>query len=123
MLSMQGLIMEVDLYVLPMKGPDVVLDIQWLQKHGKVTYDYAQQTMEFSLANTTHTLKGGESLRMKQISLHHMQALLEADDIYGVYEVHSFSIFTKGITTSSEMTESMSPEIEQLLVRFSSLFQ
>nr|GEZ07732.1 transposon Ty3-I Gag-Pol polyprotein [Tanacetum cinerariifolium] len=36
MLSMQGLIMEVDLYVLPMKGPDVVLDIQWLQKHGKV---------------------------------------------------------------------------------------
>ncbi|GJT02811.1 retrotransposon-related protein [Tanacetum coccineum] len=122
-LSMQGLIMEVDLYVLPMKGPDVVLGIQWLQKLGKVTHDCAQQTMEFSLANTTYSLKGYEFLRMKQISLHHMQALLKADDVYGVYEVHSFSMVAKGITTSSEMSESMSPEIEQLLVRFSSLFQ
>ncbi|GJS43646.1 retrotransposon-related protein [Tanacetum coccineum] len=36
MLSMQGLTMEVDLYVLPMKGPDVVLGIQRLQKLWKV---------------------------------------------------------------------------------------
>ncbi|GJZ97330.1 retrotransposon-related protein [Tanacetum coccineum] len=35
-LNMQGLTIEVDLYVLPMKGPDVVLGIQWLQKFGKV---------------------------------------------------------------------------------------
>ncbi|GJZ20014.1 reverse transcriptase [Tanacetum coccineum] len=54
-LSMQGLIMEVDLYVLPMKGPDVVLGIQWLQKLGKVTHDYAKQTMEFTLVNTKMT--------------------------------------------------------------------
>ncbi|GJR96132.1 ty3-gypsy retrotransposon protein, partial [Tanacetum coccineum] len=123
MLSMQGLIMEVDIYVLLMKGPDMVLGIQWLQKHRKVTHDYAQQTMGFSLANTTCSLKGDECLRMKRISLHHMQALLEADDVYGVYEVHSFSMVMEGLTTSSEMTESMSPDIEQLLVRFSSLFQ
>nr|GEU54449.1 hypothetical protein [Tanacetum cinerariifolium] len=64
-----------------------------------------------------------ESLRMKRISLHHMQALLEVDDVYGMYEVHSFSMVTEGIITSSEMTESISPEIEQLFVRFSSLFQ
>ncbi|GKE50646.1 hypothetical protein Tco_1481904 [Tanacetum coccineum] len=63
---MQGLTIEVDLYVLPMKGPDVVLGIQ--------------------------CLKGEESLHMKRISLYHMQALLEADDVYGVYEVHSFSM-------------------------------
>nr|GEU93503.1 hypothetical protein [Tanacetum cinerariifolium] len=103
--------------------PDVVLGIKWLQKLRKVTHDYAQQTMEFSLANTTYSLKGDESLRMKRISLHHMKALLEADDIYGVYEVHSFSMVTEGITRSTEMTESISPEIEQLLVQFSSLFQ
>nr|GEY77139.1 hypothetical protein [Tanacetum cinerariifolium] len=34
-ISMKGLTMEVDLYVLPMNGPDVVLGIQWLQKLGK----------------------------------------------------------------------------------------
>ncbi|GJR90372.1 ty3-gypsy retrotransposon protein [Tanacetum coccineum] len=56
-LSMQGRIMEVDLYVLPMKGPDVVLGIQWLQKLGKVTHDYAKQTMEFTLVNTKYSLQ------------------------------------------------------------------
>nr|GEY59177.1 retrotransposon Gag protein [Tanacetum cinerariifolium] len=52
-IRMQGLTMEVDLYVLPMQGPDVVLSNQWLQKLGKVTHDYAQQSMEFTLFNTT----------------------------------------------------------------------
>ncbi|GJS41134.1 ty3-gypsy retrotransposon protein [Tanacetum coccineum] len=67
-LCMQGLTIEVDLYVLPMKGPDVVLGIQWLQKLGKVTHDYAQQTMDFILLNVTYSLKGDESLRMSRIS-------------------------------------------------------
>nr|GEV29553.1 hypothetical protein [Tanacetum cinerariifolium] len=116
--SMQGLTMEVDIYVLPMKGPDVVFGIQWLQKFRKATHDCAQHTIEFSLANTTYSLKGDESLRMKWISLHHMQALLEAYDVYGVYEVYSFSMVTKGIITSLKVTESTSPEIEQLLDRF-----
>nr|GEZ45288.1 Ty3/gypsy retrotransposon protein [Tanacetum cinerariifolium] len=51
-----------------------------------------------------------------------MQALLEADDVYGVYEVHNLSMVMKGITTSSEVAEFTSLEIEQLLARFNSLF-
>ncbi|GJZ99372.1 ty3-gypsy retrotransposon protein [Tanacetum coccineum] len=58
-LHMQSLDMEVDLYVLPMQGPDVVLGIQWLQKLGKVTHDYAQQVMEFTLSGAKYTLKDG----------------------------------------------------------------
>ncbi|GJW45274.1 retrotransposon-related protein, partial [Tanacetum coccineum] len=76
-----GVTVEVDLYVLPMQGPDVVLGIQWLQNLGKVTHDYAKQTMEFTLLNTTYSLKGDDSLRMKRISLHQMQALLEQDGV------------------------------------------
>nr|GFA23897.1 retrotransposon-related protein [Tanacetum cinerariifolium] len=53
---MQGLALEVDLYVLPKKRPDAVLGIQWLQKLGKVTHDYVEQTMEFILEGATHTL-------------------------------------------------------------------
>ncbi|GJS33671.1 retrotransposon-related protein [Tanacetum coccineum] len=122
-LSMQGLSMEFDLYVLPMKGPDVVLGIQWLQKLGKVTHDYAQQTMEFTLVNTSYTLKGEETLRMKRISLHHMQALLGTEDVYGVYELHKVANEAEGVDTSSKVTESIPPEIEPLLDRFSPLFQ
>ncbi|VFQ96020.1 unnamed protein product [Cuscuta campestris] len=42
-----GTTFTVDLYVLPIHGPDVVLGVQWLQLLGKVTLDYAHLTMEF----------------------------------------------------------------------------
>ncbi|GJS31645.1 retrotransposon-related protein [Tanacetum coccineum] len=61
-LSMQGLIMEVDLYVLPRKGPDIVLGIQWLQNPGKVTHDYSNETMEFSWSGRDYALKGEEQV-------------------------------------------------------------
>ncbi|GJW03015.1 ty3-gypsy retrotransposon protein [Tanacetum coccineum] len=98
-LHMQGVVMEVDLYVLPMQGPDVVLGIQWLQNIGKVTHDYAHQTIEFTLLDTTYSLKGDDSLRMKKISLHQMQAMLEHNNVYGVYEVYHLSIETEVPTT------------------------
>ncbi|GJT23351.1 reverse transcriptase [Tanacetum coccineum] len=122
-IRMQGLTMEVDLYVLPMQGPNVVLGIQWLQKLGKVTHEYAQQTMEFTLVNTTYTLKGDASLRMKKISLRHMQALLESEEVYGVYEFHSLPREADGPAATAVATESEHPELNQLLARFDSLFQ
>ncbi|GJU42162.1 hypothetical protein Tco_1195119 [Tanacetum coccineum] len=48
---------EVDLYVLPRKGPDIVLGIQCLQNLGKVTYDYLNQTMKFSWSGRDYGLK------------------------------------------------------------------
>nr|GEW79153.1 retrovirus-related Pol polyprotein from transposon 297 family [Tanacetum cinerariifolium] len=76
--------MDVDLLVLPIKGPDIVLGIQWLQKLGKVTHDYSTQRMEFTWLDHVYALKGDDALLMKRISLHHMHALLEFEDIYGV---------------------------------------
>nr|GEY95862.1 hypothetical protein [Tanacetum cinerariifolium] len=120
---MQGLSMEVDLYVLPMKGLDVVLGIQWLQKLGKVTHDYAQQTMEFTLEDVAHTLQGDVSLRMKPISLHNMQALLDTNDTYGVYELQAITRADAG-TEDQQVTDVIThPDINQLITRFESLFQ
>ncbi|GJX34452.1 retrotransposon-related protein [Tanacetum coccineum] len=122
-LHMQGVVMEVDLYVLPMQGPNVVLGIQWLQNLGKVTHDYAHQTMKFTLLDNTYSLKGDDSLPMKKINLHQMQAMLEHDDVYGVYEVHHLSIETKVEEMRPETTGPCLAELELLLLRFDSLFQ
>ncbi|GJS53891.1 retrotransposon-related protein [Tanacetum coccineum] len=121
-LSMQGLVTEVDLYVLLIKGLDVVLGILWLQKLGKVTHDYAKQSMEFTLVNTKYSLQGDESLRMKKISLQQMHALLETEDVYGVYECHGLSLEAKGVATTPEVADPVHPELEKLLTRFDSLF-
>ncbi|GJX77412.1 retrotransposon-related protein [Tanacetum coccineum] len=80
--------------------------------------------MEFTLLDTKYTLKDDESLRMKKISLHRMQALLETDEIYGVYECHRFAMQDEeGHGVANNSTSSRHPEIEQLLIRYDSLFQ
>ncbi|GJW83607.1 ty3-gypsy retrotransposon protein [Tanacetum coccineum] len=58
----------------------------------EVTHDYAHQIMEFVLGATTYMLKGDESLRMKKISLHRMQALLDMEGVYGIYECHGYAL-------------------------------
>lgn len=44
--------------------------------------------MEFLVHNKKHILKGDDALRFKKIGFHQMQALLDSDEFYGVYEVH-----------------------------------
>nr|GLL37664.1 uncharacterized protein LOC112097934 [Ipomoea trifida] len=40
-LWLQDHLFTTDLFILPVKGPDIVLGVQWLQELGKVTHDYA----------------------------------------------------------------------------------
>nr|GEU49397.1 hypothetical protein [Tanacetum cinerariifolium] len=65
----------------------------------------------------------GESLRMKRISLHRMQALLETDDVYGIYELHNLSAEEHINGVVSQATSKGHSEIDQLLIQFDSLFQ
>nr|GEV03716.1 reverse transcriptase domain-containing protein [Tanacetum cinerariifolium] len=76
-IDIQGLSMDVDLYMLPTKGLDIILKIQWLQKLGKVTHDYSKQTIEFTWSDQGYMLRGEIALQMKRISLHYMRELLE----------------------------------------------
>nr|GEX32375.1 hypothetical protein [Tanacetum cinerariifolium] len=75
-LQMQGLTMEVDLYVFPMQDPDVFL--------------------------------GDEFLRMKRIILHRMQALLDAKDVYSMYEFHSLPVEAEDQVTSHRASDKSS---------------
>ena len=79
--------------------------------------------MEFTWLDHGYKLQGDASLRMKQISLRHMRGLLEADDVYGVYELYNLTSkeTDQGATFAAEVT--LQPELVQLLHRFESLFQ
>ncbi|GJS99094.1 ty3-gypsy retrotransposon protein [Tanacetum coccineum] len=60
---------------------------------------------------------------MKKISLHQMQAMLEHDDVYGVYEIYYLSIQTEVKKMSPEIAVPCQDELENLLLQFDSLFQ
>ncbi|VFQ73335.1 unnamed protein product [Cuscuta campestris] len=73
-LLLQGVLFEVDLYLLEIHGPDMVLGVQWLQTLGKVSHDYANMTMEFAWNGATVTLRGDVTVP-RPISFSHLCSL------------------------------------------------
>jgi hypothetical protein len=58
MLSIQGITITTDYYVLPVAACQVVLGVQWLETLGPVETDYKQLTMTFRIGGVRHTLQG-----------------------------------------------------------------
>ncbi|KAH9646382.1 hypothetical protein KPL70_024860 [Citrus sinensis] len=103
-LSMQGHVFYIDLYVLPIEGPDIVLGIQWLQLLGKVSHDYAALSMEFFYNGSHVFLRGDLSLSPRPISFHQLQALMSHDQIHGLFEFFQLHTTTDAQDTLSVPT-------------------
>ncbi|KAH9778847.1 hypothetical protein KPL71_007489 [Citrus sinensis] len=103
-LSMQGHVFYIDLYVLPIEGPDIVLGIQWLQLLGKVSHDYAALSMEFFYNGSPVFLRGDLSLSPRPISFHQLEALMSHDQIHGLFEFFQFHTTTDAQDTLSVPT-------------------
>jgi len=58
MLSIQGITITTDYYVLPVVACQVVLGVQWLETLGPVETDYKKLTMTFKIDGVRHTLQG-----------------------------------------------------------------
>ncbi|XP_024955869.1 uncharacterized protein LOC112498643 [Citrus sinensis] len=75
-LTMQGTVFTVDLFVLPIEGPDIVLGIQWLQLLRRVYHDYSALSMDFCWHGAPVTLRGDLSTTSSLITLNQLQALV-----------------------------------------------
>ncbi|KAK8933363.1 hypothetical protein KSP39_PZI015730 [Platanthera zijinensis] len=64
-----------DVYLLPIRGSDMVLGVQWLRQLQRVTFDWAHMTMEFVLGEQQFCLRGLMSSPIKEVSLRSMQQL------------------------------------------------
>ena len=54
----QGLNQTTDFLILPLRGCDLVLGVQWLQTLGPITWDFGALTMQFCLLDRKVTLTG-----------------------------------------------------------------
>ena len=91
LIALQGYKFTIDLFVLPIEGPDVVLGIQWLQSLGRVSHDYLASTMEFWQDGTKVVLRGADSIIPAPISLHLFQTLIHSNQVEGLYELQAYS--------------------------------
>nr|GEY81384.1 hypothetical protein [Tanacetum cinerariifolium] len=87
--------------------------------------DDAVESGDISILNSLfgHGSPRNASLRMKKISLHQMEALLDLDEVYAVYEIHSLANAANAKETRPGDVALKNPELTPLIERFDLLFQ
>lgn len=120
---LQGITFSVDFFVFVIEGPDVVLGFPWLQSLGKVAHDYSALTMEFTWQGVPVTLVGDPSLATNAVSLHQLQALVQSEDIAGMFTLTNSPTEPELFGVSDPVFPSHLPAPElALLHRFSQVF-
>ena len=72
-IKLQSNSFEVDLYVMPLSGADVILGVQWLKTLGPVLTDYDNLTMKFISDGKLITINADVSSAASEISLHQLK--------------------------------------------------
>jgi hypothetical protein len=57
-LKIQKALFQIEFYVLPLAGCDIVLGIQWLRVLGPILWDFQQLTMKFQFGQDEYMLQG-----------------------------------------------------------------
>ncbi|XP_019423050.1 PREDICTED: uncharacterized protein LOC109332520 [Lupinus angustifolius] len=110
-------------YLLPIKGADVVLGIDWLQTLGPIVSDFSVPSMQFNVGQTIVTLKGEPSQGPQPSTLHQFTRLLQTD---GIAIYHAITILPTDTISSSPLpncSHDTDPQIQTVLQTFDSIFQ
>jgi hypothetical protein len=67
-LSIQGITVRADFFVLPVAACQAVLGVQWLETLGPIKTDYKKLSMSFTQGGRTHVLKGMTSSELAPLS-------------------------------------------------------
>ncbi|KAH9679153.1 hypothetical protein KPL71_026005 [Citrus sinensis] len=121
-LAGQGYVFTLDLFVLPIEGPDVVLGIQWLQRLGRVSHQYAAMTMDFYWDGTPVSLRGNVTNSPSLITFNQFQALMHSTTVQNLFELQQLHSDQDGGPGDLELSISLPSPISHLLHKFHNLF-
>lgn len=68
-IRVQEVIITTDLYALPLMGPNIVLEVQWLEGFGQVIFDYGKGTMQLKWGDGLARLRTGMETPKKEVML------------------------------------------------------
>ncbi|XP_061357783.1 uncharacterized protein LOC133302076 [Gastrolobium bilobum] len=118
-LNLQAQMFTVDLFVLDLKGDDLVLRIQWLETLGPILTDYAQMSMSFSHNNSTTILQGDRTITPTQISQAQFHKLIAQDSVSSYFICLTS---TGHDPTPHQRQLLLPPTVHQMLTQFHDLF-
>ena len=109
---------KVDFHVLPIRGANIVLGVQWLKSLGPVLTDYTTLTMKFIYDGKLIELTGDRDTSIDQISPSQLRHLVDTGNTSTYFHIQ----MEPHTMTSSPLAHPI-PTIQKLLTKYSSLFQ
>ncbi|PNX66605.1 hypothetical protein L195_g055181 [Trifolium pratense] len=121
-LEIQGHMLEVPVFLLPVAGADVILGASWLSTLGPHVADYASLTLKFFLKGKFVTLTGQAVTRPLPAQFHHFKRLTKTDAIAECFTIqclkpHEEEDIFKDLPTNIE------PELAILLHTYKEIFK
>lgn len=118
--TISGYTIQVDAFVVPIKGSDLVLGASWLATLGAHVADYSTSMIRVLHDGKFHTLQGHKGDSPQPLQFHHMRRLLGSVDVAEIYTVEC-QILSKE-TNPEEFPPDLHHDLSGLLHRFASVF-
>ncbi|XP_052114450.1 uncharacterized protein LOC127745594 [Arachis duranensis] len=86
-LLVQGYKFSADMYVLDLKGADVVLGVHWMMRLGTIRINYMELFMKFKEMGTWITFKGERLLRETELNFRELRKLSGSSNIASLFQL------------------------------------
>ncbi|KAH6784215.1 hypothetical protein C2S52_009174 [Perilla frutescens var. hirtella] len=86
-LGLQGTDFNMDLFILPIQGPDIIFRVPWLQELGQVNHDYRSMSMEFKWNKKKVKLQVDETLGTRKVTFSQLEAMIDHKEVHELYEL------------------------------------
>lgn len=118
-LIIQGNEFTVDLYVLNIKGSEIVLGVQWLIELGTIKTNYQNLSMEFIFQGRTVTLQGDNILISDPFRGKKLSKIAAMEGISELYQLHTITEYAQEDKNKGEVPE----VIQEVLHQYEEVFQ
>lgn len=118
--GIQGHSFHTTLKIIPLKGYDVILGMDWLEEHSPMEIHWADKWLQFSHCNQLIRLQGilPTTSLGTLVSQHQLQALDKTDSILYVVQLQTVDT----TTNSPQDISSLPSELQDILSQFNTVF-
>lgn len=129
-------VLHMDVYLLPIRGADLILGTSWLATLGPHVADYSKLSIQFAVDNQLITFKGETNLKPHFTSAHQLNRLCSIRAIDACYTLsisptspqdlldnQSVGNSHHGQAVQLQFSQDMAPELQALLLKYGNVFE
>ncbi|WVZ24525.1 hypothetical protein V8G54_003069 [Vigna mungo] len=119
--KIQGYMLQLPVYLLPISGADLVLRATWLATLGPHISDYSSLSIKFHVGDQFVTLCGDHSLLPQPANFNHLKRMCHTKAIVELYslQIHSYPTRNDQLL---DLPDNMEPELVLLLHQYKTFF-